>query len=198
LKEKKSKTSIFLTNWKRKFSCYKYSFLEFLALKSKFFYNILMGWRKPVFLKEIKMSKVTENDFVLFIGAGILPSESILISEITNAKVVSIDNNKIACGHAKKYVKKRGISDKVIIKFADGIDFPLSKYNVIFIAINVWPIEGVLNNLSKNLKKGTRVMCKSYEEDIIKVLEKENLRDSFKLESKIQNPQTQSFLLIKK
>ena len=58
---KKSKSAINITNWRRKISCYEYSFLEFLALKIIFFYKLLMKWRKPVFLKEIKMAKITSE-----------------------------------------------------------------------------------------------------------------------------------------
>lgn len=194
---KKNKSSVTTANWKRKISCYKFSFLEFLALNIKSVYNLLMSWRKPVFIKEVKMAKVTSKDKVLLIGGGILPSESMIITQETNADVVTIDNNKSACKHAEAFIKKRGLSDKVKIVYADGVEFPVSNFDVVFIAISVWPIDTVFKNLSKNLRKGARILCKSYKEDIIGFLKNEGLLDSFKLESKIDNPSTKSYLFVK-
>ena len=194
---KKTNSSIMTTNWRRKITCYKYSFLEFLALRINFFYKLLMSWRKPVFINEIKMANVTSEDKVLLIGGGILPSESMIITQETNANVVTIDNNKIACKQAEKFIKKRKLSDKISIKHADGINFPVNDFDVVFIAISVWPIDTVFKNLADNLKPNARIMCKSYKEDITGLLKNEGIFDSFKLESKIDNPSTKSYLFIK-
>ena len=157
-----------------------------------------MSWRKPVFLNEIKIANITENDKVLLIGCGIFPSESMLIANQTKAKVVCIDNSIIAVNFAKKIVKKKGLSDLVKIEYADGINYPSGGFDVIFVAINVWPIDLVLKNLSKNIKTNTRVLCKSLKNDILEVIENEGLLENFRMESKLENPKTQSFLLIKK
>ena len=153
-----------------------------------------MKWRKPVFLKEIKMAMITSKDNILLIGGGFLPSESIIITETTNAKVVTIDNNLRACKHAKAFLKKRGLSDKIIVKYGDGVNFTVENFNVIFIAISVWPINTVFKNLKINLKENARIMCKSYKEDIMNILKHEGIVDSFKLVSKIDNPSSKSYL----
>jgi SAM-dependent methyltransferase len=157
-----------------------------------------MNWRKPVFLKEIKLANVTKNDKVLLIGCGIFPSESMLIANQTKAKVVCIDNSIKAVNNAKKIVEKKGLSNLVKIEYADGIDYPIGDFDVIFIAINVWPIDLVFRNLLKNSKIHTRILCKSLKNDILDVFENKGFLDSFQIESKLENPKTQSFLLIKK
>ena len=157
-----------------------------------------MKWRKPVFLNEIKMAKITSKDKVLLIGCGILPSETILIAEQTKAKIIGIDNSIKACKFAQSYVQKKGLSDLIKIEYGDGMNYPVQDFDVIFIAINVWPIDSVLENLSYNAKTNTRIMCKSIKNDIVKSLEKEELRDIFSIKSQLENPKTQSFLLIKK
>jgi len=185
-------------NIRRIISCYEFNFLELLAVKTRFFNNLLMNWRKTIFLNEIKMADVTKNDRVLLIGCGIFPSESILIAEKTKAKVVSIDNSQKAVKIARKYVKEKGFSNLVKIEYGDGLNYPVKDFDVVFVAINVWPIDSVLKYLSKNMKKNTRVMCKSLKNDIVDVLENEDLSDILHLKSKLENPKTQSFLLIKK
>ncbi len=192
-----SKLSVFVTNSRRILSCYKYNFLELLAVKSNLFHNYLINMRKPVFLKEIDMAEITSKDRILLIGAGIFPSETVLIAETTNAKIVGIDNCKNAVKLAKKYVNKKQLNDKVIIKYADGVDFPIKDFDVIFIAINVYPIDSVLMHLSKNVEKGTKIMCKSIKNDIEEIIKKLKLEDTFIISKKIENPKSQSFLLKK-
>jgi len=188
----------FSTNAKRVLSCYFYNILELLAVKTSFFNNLLLGWRQPVFINEIKMSKITSKDKVLLIGCGIFPSETIVIAQETNAQVVGIDNAPNVVKIAKKYIKKIGLSHLIRIKYADGVDFDVKEFDVIFIAINVFPINNVLKHLSKKLKKGTRIMCKSIKHDIPLVLKTEKMEDIFKIIGKLENPKTQSYLLIKK
>ncbi len=192
------KNSDFITNSRRILSCYFYNTLELLAVKTNLFYNVLMNWREPVFLNEIKMAKVSSKDKVLLIGCGIFPSETIVIAEKTGADVVGIDNSPVAVKHAKRFVDKKGLSNKITIKYADGDNFSVSNFNVIFIAINVFPINNVLLNLSNNLKENCRVLCKSIKNDIPLVLKNERLDSIFQVVDKINNPKTQSYLLIKK
>jgi len=195
---KNTRLSMIFTNSRRIISCYKFNFLELLALKTDLFYNLLMKWRKPVFLKEIKMAKITSKDKVLLIGCGILPSETTLIAEQTKSKIIGIDNSIKACNLAQSYVQKKGLSDLIKIEYGDGANYPLQDFDVIFIAINVWPIDSVLKNLSYNAKANTRIMCKSIKNDIVKSLEKREFHNSFSIGSQIENPKTQSILLIKK
>ncbi len=191
---KNKNISRFLINSRRILSCYYYNFLELLAVKTKLFQKLLMEWRRPVFLNEIKMANIKKNDKVLLIGCGIFPSETMLIAEQTGVDVVGIDNSPQAVKIARKYVKKKGLSKNIKIEYGDGKDYPINDFDVIFIAINVWPIDFVLKHILKNMKLDGRVMCKSLKNDIINVIEKEK----FDIVSKLENPQTQSFLLVKK
>lgn len=185
-------------NWKRTISCYRYSFLELLALRINFFNKLLIGWRKPVYLKEIKMANISEKDKVLHIGSGILPYASILIAEETNARVVGIDNNKQALKLAQRFVDKKGFSDRITIEYGDGARYPMQDFDVIFIAINVWPIDTILEHIASQMKQNARILCKSINNDVIEILEKGKLSNVLSVKSKQENPKTQSFLLTKK
>ncbi|MCK5459224.1 MAG: hypothetical protein KAI20_04985, partial [Thermoplasmatales archaeon] len=90
------------------------------------------------------------------------------------------------------------LSDKVIVEYGDGINYPIQDFDVIFIAINVWPIDIVLRHLSKNMKPAARVMCKGLKDDVTSFLKSGDLLDEFSVEVVSDNPKTQSFLLIKK
>ena len=144
------------------------------------------------------MANITKNDKILLIGCGIFPTHSIIIAQGKNAKVTGIDNSPRAVKLAKKYVKKIGLSDLIKIKLSDGINYELKDFNVVFIAINVYPINAVLNHLSENLRKGSKVICRSNKNDILLALKQEKLEKKFTVAKRLQNPRSQSFLLIKK
>lgn len=197
-KDKNNRLSTFLTNCHRILSCYFYLSLELLAVKTYFFNRILTQMRRIYYVNAVKIADVKPKDKVLFIGSGILPSQCIIIAEETGANVVGVDNSKKVVDLSNKYINKIGLSDKIYIKHGDGAKFPTKDFDAVFIAINVWPINIVLKNLAKSLKKGTKVLCKSYDDDIPQVLINEKLNDVFEVKEKLVNPLTQSYLLIKK
>jgi len=189
-KKKNIKASSIFTNWRRKISCYEYLFFELLAVKIDFFYRMLTRWRKPVFLKEIEMIKISPGNKVLFIGCGILPTGAMIISEETKANVVTIDNNNLVIKIAKSYIEKKGLTDKIKIEYADGVDYSVEKFDFIFIAANVWPIESILKNLNKNMKSDAKLICKGLKNDILDLFEKSELKDMYSIEKMAKNPKT--------
>ena len=188
---------LFLTNSRRILSCYQFNVLELGAVHFSFFRKLLLKWRKPVFLNEIKLASVQMSYTVLLIVCGIFPSETIIIAETTGASVVGIDNSIHAVKIAKKYVKKKGLETKVKIEYGDGTDYELPAFDIIFVAINVFPIDTVLKHLSTTMRKDAKVMCKSIEYDIPQTIEQLGLSGMFSIISMIDNPKTQSYLLKK-
>ena len=193
-----TKSSAYLINWKRTLSCYKYSFLEFLALKINYFYKLLIGWRRPIYLKEIKMANISKKDKILHIGSGILPYAPMLIVEVTNVKVVSIENNKKVLKLAQRFIYKKNLSDRITVEYGDGKKYPVKDFDVIFIAINVWPIDQVLIHIHKHMKDKAKVICKSFRNDIETTLNQNNLKGKFLIKSTLKNPKSSTFLLVKK
>ena len=151
-----------------------------------------------MFLNEINMAQITEHDKVLHIGCGTLPSASLLIGEKIHAKVVGIDNNKTAVRLASQYIKKKNLTEYIKIEYGDGTTYSLDEFDVIFMAINVWPIDGVLRHIARHAKPGVRILCKDVKNDILPLVESEEFRQVFSVTNRLQNPRTQSFLLTKK
>ncbi len=192
------KVSSNFTNWKRKISCYEYLFLELLAVKINFFYRMLTKWRKTVFLKELDMVRILPDDKVLFIGCGILPTGAMIITDETKAKVITIDNNHRVVKTAQSYIQKKRLKDKIKIEYADGVNYPVKKFDYIFIAVNVWPIEAVLKHLHKNMKSDAKIICKGIKEDIVELFEKSKFKDMYSIENTAKNQKTYSYVLVKK
>ncbi len=187
-----------LINQRRRFSCYKFTFLELLAAKFEIFDKLLISWRKPVYLNEIRLAQVSSDEKVLLIGSGIIPHEAVFVVEETKAKVVGIDNNSMTIKLARSYVSKKGMSNYIKIEYGDGLNYPIGDFDVIFIAINVSPIDLVLEHIYNHMKDDAKILCKSFRNDLNNVLDLENLHGKFSIKSVLKNPKSKSFLLVKK
>ena len=195
--KKESTRSPTLINRRRKISCYKFNLLELLSTKIDFFQQLLKGWRTTVYKTEIELAEISQKDKVLFIGSGFFPYAATLIAEETKAKVISIDNDEKTIKSAKAYIEKNGLSHLITIEYGDGLTYPVQDFDVIFIAINVWPIDQVLEHIHSQMKTDARVLCKCFRNDIATILELDNLSGKFLVKSVLQNPKSHSYLLLK-
>jgi precorrin-6B methylase 2 len=188
-------SSGFILRLRRFLSCFGFTLLELLASRIHLFDKLLTQWRAPVFLQEIKLLNISSEDNILHIGCGALPSASVFIAQEKNAQVTGIDNNIIAVRLAQSYIKKKHLSHQVTIEFGDGMAYPVQNFDVIFIAINVWPIDSVLMHLANTMKPTARILCKGSHHDVATLLNKNDFQTRFSVIAQLQHQKTESFLL---
>lgn len=197
MKKKKSGLFGFPTNWRRFLSSVFFTVLEIFATKMNICDSLLTKWREPVLSREIQMLNIIPSEKVLHLGCGAFPSASISIAKKKRAHVIGIDNNYIAMKLARSYIKKKHLSDGVTIEYGDGSNYPVQDFDIIYIAINVWPIDKVLFHLAQTMKPTARILCKGSHQDIITLLKKKEFQSQFSVASTLKDPKSQSFLLIK-
>jgi len=196
--EKAVDSSGFVVRFRRISSCLGFTLLEIFATRMNLFDQLLTQWRKPVFSKEIHLLNISSDETVLHLGCGALPSAAVFIAQEKNVHVVGIDNNKIAVRLAQSYIKKKQLSDRITIAYGDGVSYPVQQFDVIFIAINVWPIDRVLMHIVGTMKPTARILCKASHHDLTELLEKEEFRTRFSVASQLKHPKSESFLLVRK
>lgn len=184
--------------WRRVVSCYVFTFMEILASQLTMVERLLIRWRTPAFSKEIALLDVQPEEQVLHIGCGAYPSASLMIAQGNHAHVVGIDNNIIAVRLAQSYIKRRHLTSLITVELGDGVNYPLDRFDVIFIAINVWPIDGVLSHCAQVMKPTARLLVKGSHDDLIAVLEKKEFKQAFSIAATLKHPTSESFLLKKK
>lgn len=198
-------TSVYI-NFRRILLCYIFIFLEILATKSVFFYELLMRFRIPTVSKEMEMANISSDDKILLIGCGPFPSTPIILAEKNGNIVHCIDNNQWIIQFAKSYIQKKGLHDLITIEYGNGSNYPVNNFDVIFIAINVWPIKNVLTHVLKNMRDNTRIICKGMNDDINFIMKINELTEyglltnskKIPLIDLFNFPMTQSFLLKKR
>ena len=197
MRKKNSRLYKFPKNWKRFLSSLLFTLLEIFATQMNLFDSLLTKWRKPVLIREIQLLNIIPSEKVLHLGCGAFPSATIFIAKEKKTKVVGIDNNYIAIKLAQSYIKKKNLFDLVTIEYGDGTNFAVQDFDVIYIAINVWPIDKVLFHLSQTMKPTARILCKGSYQDINSLLKKKEFQSLFSVSSTLEYPRIQSFLLTK-
>ncbi len=186
-----------MLNLRRKILCLTFYFLEFFSLKSRFVHCFYLKWIGKIFVDEFHMAQVTNHDVVLHIGCGSLPTMSILSAQEGHAKVVAIDNNLQAVQRAQRFIDKQNLSDAITVKQGDGATYPVGSFDVIFIAINVNPIDVVFRHLATHANQQVRIICRDLGTGLVQMLQDEEFSRHFKIQTQVRHEKTYSLLITK-
>lgn len=186
-----------LLNWKRKFLCFLYYILEVFSVKSKWVHQWYMKWLGDIFVEEFHLANVTEQDQVLHIGCGSLPTMSLLAADEAHATVVAIDRDRNAVQRAQHYIASRHLSNLITVEQGEGTTYPVHSFDVIFIATNVTPVEEIFRHLKENAKPEATIVCRDLGQGVIHLLQNREFSESFSIQ-RILSHQKSSSLLIRK
>jgi len=115
-------------------------------------------WYNDIVDYEIKLAKISKKDHVLIIGCGSIPATSILVAMKTNSNIISVDIDKLAVDKAERYVKEKGLKDKIKFKHVTDLKYLQEDYDVIFILFGVKKPQELFEYLINNIDDKTRVI----------------------------------------
>jgi ubiquinone/menaquinone biosynthesis C-methylase UbiE len=193
----KRKFSIMFLNLRRKLLCYTFDSLEFLAAKNNIMYRFHRKWIGTISTSEFSMAHVTSHETVLHIGCGALPTMSILAAKKASAKVIAIDNNPRSVLRAQRYIGQHTLTDLITVSLGDGVSYPVEPFDVIFIAINVTPIEDVFRHLDSCTKPTVRIICRDMGDGILHLLQSEEFSRLFTINAQEKHLLAHSLLITK-
>jgi precorrin-6B methylase 2 len=152
--------------------------------------------------KEIVMAQITKNTNVLVIGCGSLPVTPILIGSKTDANIIGIDYDKKAVDRAINFINKHYPRLKIKIEHADGISYPIEKYDVIFVLYGVKNQNEILKNISKKIGDNKHIILRTTQDYLNKKYGGyEKLSEMFKIKDSLGSDSiytSYSYLLTKK
>lgn len=125
---------------------------------------------------EINLSNASSKDIILVVGCGALPSTTALIATKTNAEVIAIDKDPKAVDEANRFVKNLNINN-VKIENANGLNYTITKFDLIFLLFGLKHKEEILSNFAKDMKDSTRIIFRMPSD--IKDEDKEKLLNKF-------------------
>lgn len=134
-------------------------FLEKLATKNIVIMNVLSLYYRDLVRKEVKLAKLDENDKILCIGGGKCPFTAILIQKYTGAEVTVVDNCQSCVNSAKNCIMKYKIKN-IKVDIADGEYIDASNYTAIHLAMQVCPMQEVMENVIKKSNKDAKILVR--------------------------------------
>jgi precorrin-6B methylase 2 len=135
------------------------------------------------------------------LGCGALPATSAIIAMKTKVKIVSIDNDPAAVREASKYFKNLNLEGRIQIELADGLCYPIEKFDVIFVLYGINDPKKMLEFIAEKMKSGARVIFRTTLDSHGNILESVDLSKHFIVKNCVRSESmgsVDSFLLLKK
>jgi len=84
---------------------------------------------------------------ILHIGSGAYPITALVLADLYNCHIVTIDKNPIVLNIAEKVIKKRKLAERIHVLKGDGLSFDVSRFDVIIISSCSVPKEEILTHI---------------------------------------------------
>jgi len=177
-------------------------FVEKIVIKLDKFLMLYIQYYADIIDAEIDLANISNDDKVLHIGCGSVPSTSILVSQKTGSKVTTIDKNNHSVKEANLCINSVNLKDKVKVEYADALNFSVEGFDVVIISQGTKPRDGILEHVSKSMKTDARIVFRAISSPEGNLTEYDmDLKKRFKIIKNVSHPQHGlliSVLLLKK
>lgn len=107
---------------------------------------------------EITLARILSTDKILVIGSGSIPATPEHIVKKTGAEVTGIDRDLQAVKRAKQYATQHGLDKKLQMFHADGSEYDVSLFDVIFVSYGIQDEDQLFSLLEKQMSSNARII----------------------------------------
>jgi hypothetical protein len=140
---------------------YFFRIIEKIIINFRIYINNYINIYNELIEEEIKFVNITQDDNILVIGCGSIPSTCILLSGKTNAKVTGVDIDRKAIKNSINLIKKLKLEDKIKIVHFDDLKYQVKDYSIILVLFGVKNLNKLFMYLSENVKDTTKIILRS-------------------------------------
>lgn len=185
----------FNPNKLKKFNDLGFIFIEKFIINLDKLYSLYFDFYDKMIDNEIILADISKEKKVLHIGCGSIPVTSILIAKKTGAQITAIDKNPHSVKQALRLLSVLKISDKIQIRHANALNFPLEPFDLIIVSQGISPHNETLEYIAKSIKRETKVVFRTNSSSTGKLSDNDMfLKDIFVIKNIF--PQKQNALLI--
>jgi 2-polyprenyl-3-methyl-5-hydroxy-6-metoxy-1,4-benzoquinol methylase len=113
------------------------------------------------YLREYAVAGISPGHRVLHIGSGSYPLTDIILAQKGVHQVVGIDNDVRTVALAKAVVDKKNLRHQIVIEHADGVGYPVQKFDVIIVSSCSWPSTAILQHVFTSAKKRCMILVRT-------------------------------------
>ncbi len=121
--------------------------LEHLLAKTRLGVAIYSRPYRRVIEREVALVNIRPTDTVYHVGCGAVPFTALLIAELTQARVIAVDNDARAVRQAKRVVAKEKLEHLIEVRQHDGTELLDAPYTVAILALQTRPLDRVMDAL---------------------------------------------------
>ena len=126
-------------------------------LFGKIYHNLF--YRRMI-KREIANANIKKNDVIMHIGCGSFPFTSLQLA-IDGFDIIAVDIDENAVKNAKLVIQKWGLSDKIKVICANGLDMSVNEMDIVWIPFLVEPKREIIQKYWKQLKPNGRIICRN-------------------------------------
>lgn len=134
-------------------------FIEKAAVRNKLLLGLLSIYYRDLVKREVKLAQLSPDDKILCIGGGKCPLTAILIHKYSGAHVTVIDNDISCVNRANECIHLNCLSN-INVKYDDGNKIDPADYNVIHLAMQVYPMQDVLEHIIQKSNQNTKILVR--------------------------------------
>jgi predicted O-methyltransferase YrrM len=97
---------------------------------------------------------------ILHIGCGAYPVTALILSQLDNVKIVTIDKSHRSIEMAKEIIKKKDLENKIFAEQADGAIYPIDGFDTIIVSGCSTPKIPIYRNVIKNAKPYCKIIIR--------------------------------------
>jgi len=146
-------------------SDYIFIILEKIIAKFPSFLSAYVIYYEDIVEHEIHLAGIAEEDTILHIGCGSLPSTSLLISQKKGTHTIGIEKDPSSVRDAQYCVKVMHQEHLLQILQANALDYPMDSPSVIIVSQGIEPRYEVLTHIASTIQPSTRVLFRTFSSD---------------------------------
>jgi protein-L-isoaspartate O-methyltransferase len=181
---------------------YKYTFMEAYRIKKSNLFWIIVDkfayrvkdlakiYEKTVgneYRKEREKFVLSNAKKILHIGCGSYPLTALILAEMDDVKIVTIDNSSRAIKLANKVISKKKLNGKIKAEQGDGTKYPLDEFDTIIISGCSVPKIKVLEHVFKDSKPKSRIIIRDSILDMESIVNNSNPHQNIAIVKKMEN-----------
>ena len=112
-------------------------------------------------IDEFKMVDIPNGSKVVNIGCGPIPHTLLILAEVNDWTFLGIDKDKFAVEIAKEMVEYYHLSNKIEIRWDEGMKFDVSGFDLIIVSYGVEPKLKILEKLGDNMDKNSMILYRT-------------------------------------
>lgn len=179
--------SSFLQRFGENKAFYFWHYIDRLSYRVKFIAKMYERIIGEEYRKEIEKFNLSESKNILHIGCGAYPITAMVLAELDNVNIVTIDSIPKSVKYASKLISKRNLNDKIKAEYGEGTDYPLEGFDTIIISGCSIPKIKIIEHVLKNSKPNTRIIIRDTYIDIKSLVKSTNSVCNIEFVEKMDN-----------